>query len=287
MGKSSIFCLSILLSKIVMAQSNLDSLINIESYEKNAYNYFVDCLDRNNCNNQFSKGFLSCADSTLMKYPKFSYAERIKCNQYIKTGNLMKFFEHAEKAIAIDVKEYEKIAYFAFYEAKDYPKALDWFRKYDALTPTKGDIVMNDNILSLYGLCFSQMEELDSALYYFNYLIDTGHDGNYKFFPTLYDYTNRGVIHLKKGNLDLAKKDFEKTIKEYSQSVEGHFFLAKTLYLQGEEPYKIEPLLNLALKYYDAGLKNNHPYGEYVDLPNEIWRSDIMGLYYKVKGARF
>jgi len=34
------------------------------------------------------------------------------------------------------------------------------------------------------------------------------------------------------------------------------------------------------------GLRNNHPYGEYVDLPNAVWRSDIMELYYKIKGVK-
>lgn len=227
--------------------------------------------------------FYSCFDSAIALYPSYYYYH-IKGMPAVKVADYSRFVRNLEIACEKNPEHNGYFGYVTLYHLIDYHLALKRLRMFDALTPKKGDIVMNDNILSVYGLCFSEMGELDSALYYFNYLIDTGHDGNYKFYATLYDYTNRGIIHLKKGNLELAKKDFEKTIQEYSQSVEGHYFLALVKFKMGEPSQNIEPLLKKALNYYDRGLKNNHPYGEYVDLPNEVWRSDIMDLYYKIKG---
>ena len=287
MGKLLVLCLNVFISSILISQvSRIDSLLARAQYEKDAWNYFVDCLDRNNCNNQFTDGFAKCADSAYLKYPTYSSPFRLKCNRYIKTGDYKNYIKVVDSAVKIEKKEYGRIPYFDFYELKDIRRALNGLCVYDAFTPNAVDIVMNDNILSLYGLCYSEMGKLDSALLYFDSLIDVGTDGRNKFFVTLHDYTNRGVVHLKLGNYQKAKKDFQSTIREYSQSVEGHYYLALAKFHLGEDVNEIEPLLKMALRSYDKGLRNNHPYGEYVDLPNAVWRSDIMELYYKIKGVK-
>ena len=229
--------------------------------------------------------YYQCLDSAIAIYP-YWYYYHLKAMPSIKMADYSGFVRNSEIACEKHPIWNDYFGYVSLYHLKDYDLALRRLRMFDALTPNETDIVMNDNILSVYGLCYSEMGKLDTALMFFDSLIDIGTDGKKKFFVTLYDYTNRGVIHLKLGNYGKAKKDFQSTIKEYSQSVEGHYYLALVKYHLGEDFNEIESLLKIALRSYDKGLRNNHPYGEYVDLPNAVWRSDIMELYYKIKGVK-
>ena len=250
--------------------------------ENRGYSVMSECMNKGRYT-WLDKEFYACIDSAIAAYP-FWYFYHLKAMPSIKTADYASFVRNSEIACEKHPVWNDYFGYVCLYHLKDYDLALERLRMFDALTPNAADIVMNDNILSLYGLCYSEMGKLDSALIYFDSLIEIGNDGKNKFFVTLYDYTNRGVVHLKLGNYQKAKKDFQSTIKEYSQSVEGHFYLALAKHHLGEDALEIEPLLKIALRSYDKGLKNNHPYGEYVDLPNAVWRSDIMELYYKIKG---
>lgn len=279
--KLRLFFLSIFLvcSEAVFSQIVDDTILENLGYEAMSI-----CMKKGRFS-WIDSQYYACIDSGIAVYP-FWYFYHLKAMPSIKMADYEGFVRNSEIACEKNPKWNDYFAYVSFYHMRDYVLTLKLLRKLDAQTPNWADIVMNDNILSIYGLCYSEMGKLDSAIIFFDSIIETKLDGKSKFYPTLYDYSNRGVVHLKLNNNLLAKRDFESTIKMYSQSVEGHYYLALTKYHLKEDANEIETLLKIALKSYDKGLKNNHPYGEYVDLPNQIWRSDIMNLYYKIKGIK-
>jgi tetratricopeptide (TPR) repeat protein len=239
-----------------------------------------DCWKRNKAG-KYEDIFIQCIDSGLMYYKDPGYM-RLRSMPACKKSDFATVFRYAEEVLAIDKSQLEYFSYITFYYTKDYRKALNWFREFDNLTPHAVDIIMNDNLLSLYGLCYSEMGMNDSALYFLDSLIEKKTDGKNRFMITHRDYLNRGIAHYRLGNFQKALADFNSSVKEYSSCVEGYYFIAKTLMALQSDKQAIRLNLDQALKYYNAGLKNNYPYGEYVDLPNAIFRSDLEDLIEKL-----
>jgi tetratricopeptide (TPR) repeat protein len=281
MAKLVLFFLSVLFIDKIYSQSNKDSILSI-SRKKDTAERIVHKNWRKYGSNKYMKSFQDGLDSGLAYYPENAEMIRLKGMPYLKLGDYQSAYYYFDKATSINPSEYHYISYVTIFHLRDFQRGLNGLKIYDRLTPKTVDIVMGDNILYLYGLCYQQLNRRDSALLFLDSLINSYYTKN----PATKNYLSyllRGIVRYEMGQYDLSQNDIQSAIELYQNCSECFYYKAKNeLKLNCEKQKILESILK-SEELYVKGYKNREPYRGYIEMPNMLYLSDIKEFLNGVK----
>lgn len=180
-------------------------------------------------------------DSLIAVCPDMAYAYREKAIPYIKNGDYAKAMLLEDKAVELDPERWT--AYRGFLKCiftKDYEGAIVDFKKAQELQP--GNYEMDHTYLFFQGLCNLELGHYQKAEENFkeDIFIQTGGDaGSSIHFNTLFYI---GVLYYEMKDYDKAKEYLLKSIKEYKDFPDAHYYLALVYDAEGVHELKTKHL---------------------------------------------
>lgn len=203
-------------------------------------------------------------DTLLALNHNVSGALQEKSTPYTKTGDYHLAFPLLERAAEVDPKD--ALYYYSWlllYYYRDYPRAIQRLNEYDDFTPNEPDYAWGENVNYLKGIAYKQMEDYNSAIDEFSKAIRDDGKG-----VEFYAFVYRGIAYLKNNNTELAIKDFNQAIQEYTKCSAAYYWKGEALLKQEN---KTEALANfkISLELLKKGHFKSDPYMEVFDEPSE------------------
>lgn len=200
--------------------------------------------------------------------PEFAYAYFEHSVPYAKRGQMNRWIELIDKAVALDpVKYLGHRGWNHWFFMHNYEKAIADIDKLDELLVhdigETGDGFYHLNIMK--GLCYKGLGDYEKAIE----LIENCMSSE-DYYHGAYDNLHLGVLFLETGEPEKALAEFEKQMP-YNEVSEAYFYSAKAHQRLGNDQ-SVDHYLNLALQKYDQDIAMHNPYRQLVD---EIYRLDI------------
>ena len=166
--------------------------------------------------------------------------------------------------------------YLYFY--RDYRRAIADFDALDTLTPNFVDYPQATSIYFMKAAAFLMLEEYDQALALLDKHIIEELRTTTEDFIDLKTFVYQGIAHYKNGDIDLAKKSFERGIKNTPYSADLWYWSAKLAAETGEKAIALEAIEKAKIQF-DKEYFNNRPY---VEEFYQIYESDLTDLEAKI-----
>ncbi|HEY5825819.1 MAG TPA: tetratricopeptide repeat protein [Cyclobacteriaceae bacterium] len=212
-------------------------------------------------------------DSAIRLCPTSSKAWANKGMIYLMRGDVATWYQHTEKAVELDPlyflgnRAWHRIRYL-----RDYDGALKDLLRQDSVANFYSVYVTDTHNYMLIGQCKEGMDDYAGALDYYNRGLEKQIKERGPDWVGTYDYLIRGILRYKMNEFESAISDLDKQIKSYEQLADTYYYRGLTLQKMGQldlakrDFEKAKSLLN------DQGFKR---WDSQVVLMNEVYLSDI------------
>lgn len=211
-------------------------------------------------------------DSALYVNPKNADAWWEKSTWEIKIGNYVKYFEYMDKAVELDPDLY--IGWrgvIKLYYLHDYDGALNDFFKLKKMYPnTKSLAARGEDLNHLTGSAYWQKKEYEIAIPFFKKNIEENGENS----VDVYTFVYLGICYYEIGNKEMAKIQFQKSLEEYKECVDAHYYLSKINYENRDKESALNSIQR-GIKYANKGYIKRDSYREVF---GQIYYSDLIAL---------
>lgn len=207
--------------------------------------------------------------------PNFHHAYFELSVNYAKRGLMHEWIKIINKAVQLSPKDHLGWrGWYHWFFMRNYEKAIADIDSLDAILNydigTTGDGLYHLNILK--GLCYKGLGDLNQAITLIENTIATD-----EYYQGSYDYLHLGVLYLNTNQFEKALEAFE--IQNSFNEISEAYYYSALVNIQLEDAEKARSYMKLALEKYDAQKSMADPY---IQLPDEIYRSDILDVLSKI-----
>ncbi len=211
-------------------------------------------------------------DSAIKICPGYSIAYMEKSVAFNKTGDFYQGFLWLNKAVALNPTNHLGYrGWIRLRKLRDFKGAEKDLIAFHKLTASKDYYVWGEHLYYLLGECKLGMNELDSAMYYYEKYIQIGTRDRGESFIDVYAFVYAGIVAFHKNQYSNALIHFEKALNYYPLCAEALYYKALGLYRTGK---KEEALFTIkkAKTSFEAGYYHRDKYNEYI---YQLYDSDI------------
>lgn len=214
-------------------------------------------------------------EEAIRLYPQRADLYREIGIPYGKRGMAVEFHPPYSKAVELDPETWQGYrGYMYLYFYRDYERAIADFDALDALTPNFVDYPQATSIYFMKAVAFLMLEDYDQALSLLDQHITEELRTTTEDFIDLKTFVFQGIAHYKKGDLDLAKKSFDRGTKNTPYSADLWYWTAKLAAETGDKA-TAQNAIEKAKTQFDKEYFNNRPY---VEEFFQIYELDIKDL---------
>jgi len=203
--------------------------------------------------------------------PDFDFAYFELSVNYAKRGLMHEWIKIMDKAVELaPTKHLGWRGWYHWFFAHNYEKAIADIDRLDALLDydigTTGDGLYHLNILK--GLCYKGLGDIEQAIHIIQSCM-----ADEEYYQGANDYLHLGVLYMENNELEKALKAFE-IQNDYGEIAEAYYYSSLVYSRLGQNEMA---MINAqtALEKYEKSIAMSDPYRE---LPDEIFRTDILGL---------
>lgn len=145
--------------------------------------------------------------------------------QNTKNGNYDEAIEYLDEAIKLSPEEVDGYyGWLLLHYYRDYKKALTYLIRKNSYTPNMVDYVSDNNIYYAIGLCYKQLNQLDSALIYMNKAIESELQLKEELWMNHRILFHKARIYHLMNQPDSATTYYNKVIHNWKNTPEAYFY---------------------------------------------------------------
>ncbi|MFV0233929.1 hypothetical protein OBK30_12820 [Empedobacter falsenii] len=211
-------------------------------------------------------------DSALYINPMYAKVWWEKSTWEIKIGNYIKYFEYMNKAVDLDPDVYLGWrGVVRLYYLHDYEGALEDFFKLEKMHPNTYNLAARGEDLNfLIGTTYWQKGDFNKAIEYLNKNVIINGEKS----VDVYTFVYLGICNYEIGNKEMAKIQFQKSLEEYKECVDAHYYLSKINYENRDKESALNSIQK-GIKYANKGYIKRDSYREVF---GQIYYSDLITL---------
>ena len=212
-------------------------------------------------------------DSAIKICLGYSTAYMEKSVAFNKTGDFYTGFLWLNKAVELDpLNHLGYRGWIRLRKLRDFDGAINDLQTLNKLTPNYDDYVWGEHIYYLLGECHLGLNNIDSAIFYYEKYIHLATKKSGEEFVDAYAFVYLGICEFKKKRYTNALVNFNKALKQYGKCTEAEYYKALSLYYTNKKKQALA-VINQAKINFEAGYYHKDKYNEYI---YQLYYSDII-----------
>ncbi len=212
-------------------------------------------------------------DKAIKLCPNFDYAYREKSVPYLKRGDFLTWKILIDKAVEINPTS--NLAYRGwcnFQFLRNYKSAINDIEEFEKIVGENNvgsSQNGNYNLEIVKALCYKGIGDKFKAIQIIEKQL-----AKKEYSPMLFDYYHLAVLYYELNNYEVAKKYFEKQIKNYDYYAEPYYYLA-LIWKSQNNIQQANLFIDKALDFYSKGKIMND---SYTNISDKVYQQEMKNL---------
>lgn len=182
-----------------------------------------------------------------------------------------------DSAVKYDTKYHRYLEYRAFMKCifqKSYREAI---KDFDLMLSYNGNLSVMDHSYYFYkGLCYLQLNEPDSCVYFINLSIDDSRKKQGANMVHHLEWFYMGIAYYEQENYPAAIACFDSSLKIYTQFSDAQYYRGICLYRQGKPAEAVDDIKAAAINF-NAGYTINEDNAVHEEYPYQVKKASYDG----------